>query len=60
LGNIPKSRELASGPISQGIISLDVAGALALEGALMTRERWMLWMLGGLSTVLGILLFFFG
>jgi hypothetical protein len=33
---------------------------LALEGALMTRERWMLWLLAGLSAILGILLYFFG
>jgi hypothetical protein len=33
---------------------------LALEGALMTRERWMLWMLVGLSAILGILLLFVG
>jgi hypothetical protein len=26
----------------------------------MTRERWMLWLLAGLSAILGILLFFFG
>ena len=32
----------------------------ALEGALMTRERWMLWLLAGLSAILAILLFFFG
>jgi hypothetical protein len=34
-----------------------VQARLALEGALMTRERWMLWMLAGLSAALGIILF---
>ena len=32
----------------------------ALEVAIMSRERWMLWVLLGLSAILGILLFFFG
>ena len=31
----------------------------ALEGALMSRERWMILVLAGLSVILGILLFFF-
>jgi hypothetical protein len=30
---------------------------MALKGASMTRERWMLWLLAGLSAILGIVLF---